>query len=166
MIREAVVEDARRIAEIEVEGSRFAYKNIVPEESLYNDFTVENRTPNCERWISQKYFDVYVYEDSETGVVKGMMGLGMSGDEDKKDAFELHFLYVDPVYERAGIGTEMLKLFEKKGMEKGCSEFVIWVLEENKIGKNFYEKNNYRPDGSEKIFMRWNKKEIRYIKKV
>ena len=42
MIREAVVEDARRIAEIEVEGSRFAYKNIVSEESLYNDFTVEN----------------------------------------------------------------------------------------------------------------------------
>ena len=60
MIREAVVEDARRIAEIEVEGSRFAYKNIVSEESLYNDFTVENRTPNCERWISQKFFDVYV----------------------------------------------------------------------------------------------------------
>ncbi|MBO4604094.1 MAG: GNAT family N-acetyltransferase, partial [Clostridiales bacterium] len=83
---------------------------------------------------------------------------------DKKDAFELHFIYVDPRYMRMGTGLEMLRFFEEKGKEKGLSETVIWVLEDNTIGKNFYGKNNYRPDGKEKIFKRWNKREIRYVK--
>ena len=93
-----------------------------------------------------------------------MMGIGMSEDEDKTGAFELHFLYVDPGYVRTGIGSEMLSFFEQKGREKGCPEYVIWVLEENGMGISFYKKNGYRPDGKEKIFKRWNKREIRYVK--
>ena len=56
------------------------------------------------------------------------------------------------------------KFFESKGREKGFSEFVVWVLEENRMGRNFYEKNGYHSDGNDKIFKRWNKREIRYIK--
>jgi len=32
------------------------------------------------------------------------------------------------------------------------------------MGRKFYEKNSYSLDGKEKIFRRWNKKEIRYVK--
>ena len=35
MIREATIGDAARIAEIDVFSSRYAYKNIVPDECLY-----------------------------------------------------------------------------------------------------------------------------------
>ena len=94
-----------------------------------------------------------------------MMGIGMCEDEDKKDAFELHFLYVDPDDVRMGVGSEMLKFFEHKGKEKGCPEFVVWVLEENEKARRFYEKHRYCPDGKEKIFRRWNKREIRYVRK-
>ena len=93
-----------------------------------------------------------------------MMGIGMSEDDDKKEAFELHFLYVDPDYVRTGIGSEMLRFFEQAGRDRGCPEFVIWVLEENGQARNFYEKNHYLPDGKEKIFKRWNKRETRYVK--
>ena len=65
---------------------------------------------------------------------------------------------------RKGIGTEMIRFFEQKGREIGFGEFVIWVLEENEMGRSCYEKNHYRPDGKEKIFRRWNKREIRYVK--
>ena len=164
MIREAKVEDAARIAEIEVNSSRYAYKNIVSDECLFKDLSVESRVPVYEYWISQKRFELYVNEDPDTGIIKGMMGIGMCEDEDKDNAFELHFIYVDPDYLRAGTGTEMLKFFEQKGSEKGCSEYVIWVLEENGMGRNFYEKHNYHSDGKDKIFKRWNKREIRYVK--
>ncbi len=163
MIREAVLNDASRIAEIEVLSSRFAYQKILPEECL-KDLTAESRVPVIARWITEKRFGIYVYEDSATGILLGMMGTGMCGDEDRQGAFELHFLYVDPEYLRKGIGSEMLRFFERQGMERGCRERVIWVLEENGIGISFYEKNGYRPDGGEKIFRRWNKKEIRYVK--
>ena len=164
MIREAAIKDSARIAEIDVISSRYAYKGIVSDDCLYKDLSVENRIPVHQRWISEKRFGIYVYEDPDTGIIKGMMGIGMSEDDDKKGAFELHYIYVDPDYLRMGIGSEMLRFFEQKGKDKGCPEFVVWVLEENETGKNFYEKNSYHPDGKEKIFKRWNKREIRYVK--
>ena len=163
MIREATINDSVRTAEIDAVSSRYAYKNILSDECL-KDLSVENRIPVHRRWITEKRFDMYVYEDPETGLIRGMMGIGMNEDDDKQSAFELHFIYVDPDYLRMGIGTEMLRFFEQKGKEKGCREFVVWVLEENKMGRNFYEKNGYHPDGKEKIFKRWNQREIRYVK--
>ncbi len=164
MIRKATLNDSTRIAEIDVTSSRYAYKSIVSEKFLYEDLSVEKRIPVYEKWISQNRFDLYVYEEPETGVIKGMMGIGICEDDDKKDAFELHFLYVDPAYMRMGVGYEMLRFYEQMGKDKGCREYVIWVLEDNEIGKSFYEKNHYCFDGKEKIFKRWNKREIRYVK--
>ena len=164
MIREATVNDSAWTAGIEVLSSRYAYKNIVSDECLYKDLSVEARVPVHERWITEKRFDMYVYEDTGTGKIKGMMGIGMCEDEDKKGAFELHFLYVDPEYIRMGIGSEMLRFFEQKGRDKGFAEFVVWVLEENERARLFYEKYDYRCDGKEKIFKRWNKREVRYVK--
>ena len=126
--------------------------------------SAESRTPVYEYWIGEKRFELYVYEDPDSGFIKGMMGIGRCEDEDKLNAFELHFIYVDPDYLREGIGSEMLQFFEQKGRERGFEEFVIWVLEENELGKSFYEKHNYSLDGKDKIFKRWNKREIRYVK--
>ena len=165
MIRKATIDDSARIAEIEVFSSRFAYKDIVSDECLYGDLSVESRVPVYRRWIAEKRFGIYVYQDPGTGVIRGMMGIGMSEDEDKAGAFELHFLYVDPDFLRMGIGSGMLRFFEQKGREKGCPEWVVWVLEENDLGRRFYEKNGYRSDGKEKVFRRWNKREIRYVKR-
>ena len=165
MIREATIHDAVRTAEIDVISSRYAYQNILSEE-LLKDLTVESRVPVHTRWISEKRFDMYVYEDPDTGIVKAMMGIGMNEAEDKENAFELHFIYVDPAYVRQGIGSEMIRFFEEKGREKGCREFVIWVLEENEMGRNCYEKNHYHFDGRDKIFKRWGKREIRYVKTI
>ena len=166
MIREANINDSARIAEIEVLSNRYAYKNILSDDYLFNDLSVENRLPVISRWITEKRFGIYVYEDADTGIIKGMMGIGMCEDEDKEKAFELHFIYLDPDYVRMGTGSEMLEFFEKTGKGKGCSELVIWVLEENGMGIKFYEKHDYHPDGKEKIFKRWNKREMRYVKSI
>ena len=165
MIREATVNDSAGIAGIDVNSSRYAYKDILSDECLYHDLTVENRVPVYERWITEKRFEIYVYEDAGTGTIQGMMGIGMCEDDDKKGAFELHFLYVDPDYVRTGVGSELLRFFEQKGREKGCPEYIVWVLEENNMGKRFYEKHSYCADGKEKLFKRWNKREIRYVKR-
>ena len=164
MIREATVFDSGRIAEIDVASSRYAYGDIVSRECLYEDLSVESRVPVHRRWIAERRFDVYVCEDPDAGTIKGMMGIGMTADDDKAGAFELHYLYVHPDCMRMGVGSELLRFFEQKGREKGCPEFVVWVLEENEAGRRFYEKNSYRPDGKEKTFKRWNKREIRYVK--
>ena len=163
MIREATIRDSARIAMIDAVSSRYAYRELLSDECL-KELTVEKRIPVYERWITEKRFGIYVYEDADTGTIRGMMGIGMCEDDDKEGAFELHFIYVDPDHVRTGIGSEMLRFFEQKGREKGCPESVVWVLEGNEMGRNFYEKHRYRPDGKEKIFRRWNQQEIRYVK--
>lgn len=166
MIRKATIEDAARIAEIEIVSSRFAYNDIVLEKILYKDYLIEDRIQRFKDWISKEIFSIYVYEDDINGVIKGMMGFGKCGDEDKTEAFELHFIYIEPAFSRKGIGRKMLDFFEKEGSKGDYKEFVIWVLQENEIGKSFYQKNNYNSDGTEKIFQRYGKKEIRFIKDV
>ena len=165
MIRGATINDAERIAEIDVLSSRYAYRNVLSEECLYHELTVGNRVPVHQRWIAEKRFGIYVYEDDDTGTIRGMMGIGMCEDDDQEGAFELHYLYVDPDCVRRGIGSEMLRFFEQEGRNRGCPDFVVWVLEEKEMGKRFYEKHSYRPDGKEKVFKRWNKREIRYVKR-
>ena len=164
MIRNANIEDSSRIAEINVSSWRFAYKDIVSEEYLYRDFLVEDRINTFKEWINTKRYDIYVYEDDATKVIKGMMGFGRCEDKDQNDAFELFFIYIEPVFSRFGFGTKMIKYFEQNGRGKGYKIFVIWVLEDNEIGKKCYHKNNYSCDGTVKVFKRLNKKEIRFIK--
>ena len=154
MIREATINDAARIAEIEVASSQYAYKNIVSDKCLFQDLSVENRAPVHKKWINEKRFGVYVYEDSDTGIIKGMMGIGMCEDDDKKDAFELHFLYIDPDYVRMGVGSEMLRFFEQTGKENGCPEYVVWVLEENEKARRFYSHMGYTCDKTQKRFIK------------
>ena len=74
MIREATIHDAARTAEIDVISSRYAYQNILSEE-LLKDLTVENRVPVHTRWISEKRFDMYVYEDPDTGITTETVSL-------------------------------------------------------------------------------------------
>ena len=164
MIRAAAAEDAGRLAEIDVLSSRYAYKDILSRECLYDDLTVPNRIPVWQKWIAERRFEIFVYEDPCAGSIRAMMGMGPCEDEDQEGAFELHLLYVDPDDLRQGIGSDMLRFFERKGTERGCRRFVIWVLEENAIGKAFYEKHGYLADGKDKLFRRWNKREIRYLK--
>ena len=70
MIREATIHDAERIAEIDVLSSRYAYRNVLSEECLYHELTVENRVPVHQRWIAEKRFGIYVYEDDGTGIIR------------------------------------------------------------------------------------------------
>jgi GNAT superfamily N-acetyltransferase len=162
MIRLATQEDANRIAEIDVFTGRWAYKDFVSHQILFKETLVENRIEKIKKRINIDDY-VYVYED-ENKIIKGFMGIAKCGDLDKQDAYELHFLYIEPAFSRNGIGAMLLKYFEERGILLGHKEFIIWVLEENNIGRNFYEKHGYRSDGKEKQFKRYNKKEIRYKK--
>lgn len=54
MIRQAKIEDAGRIAEINVAGWCYAYKDFVSEEVLYREFLVENSIKSYKKMIEEK----------------------------------------------------------------------------------------------------------------
>jgi len=104
----------------------------------------------------------YVFEENE--IIKGFMIMANCRDEDKKEAFELTAIYVEPFYKRQGIGTQMLSYFEKIAKDKNMREAVVWAFANNIEGKRFYEKNGYIYDGAKKMIKEYNQEEIRYVK--
>jgi ribosomal protein S18 acetylase RimI-like enzyme len=164
MIRSAKIDDAGRIAEIIVGSWRFAYKYFLSEVELYINLNIEDRIQTVKKWINNNPEYVYIFEDDNNKVIKGMMAINNCMDEDKIDSYEMCVLYTDPIFSRNGIGSKMIEYFERKGEELGKNDFVIWVLEENSIGLRFYEKMGYKSDDKRKIFPRINRTEIRYVK--
>lgn len=163
MIREAIAEDGKRMAEINVIGWRYAYRNIISDEFLFKTLDIVKRAEYFSKIAEEKQQGVaYVYE--EAGIVKGFMTIGPCRDEDRKTSFELYGLYVEPFMTRGGIGSQLIHFCEQKARELGYSEVLVWVLEGNAIGINFYEKMGYSLEGARKLLEKHNRYELRYHK--
>jgi GNAT superfamily N-acetyltransferase len=164
MIRKAKPEDASRIADIQIFGWRNAYRTIVDDKILFSKLNIEKKAQNIRKTIEDNSEEWLVFEKDE--IVKGMMVMGPSRDEDKKDSFELWCIYVDPLMMRQGIGKAMLQYCEQEARTRGYKENALWVLERNEIGKSFYEKNGYKADGKRQELANLHAYEIRYCKRL
>lgn len=164
MVRKAILDDVNRIAEIHVMGWRFSYQKLISEEFLYKSLNVSKRITAFTKAIKERKEDIYVYEEND--IIKGFMTIGPCRDTDKPYAFELWGLYVDPFMLRHGVGAKLLSYCEQKAFDIGYKVLVIWVLEDNSIGRDFYEKNGYKFDGARKLLDKFGIYEIRYQKRL
>ena len=164
MIRKAELEDSSRIADIQVFGWRNAYRGIIDDFILFNKLNIEKKSQSIRKVLEEGKEEWYVFE--EESIIKGIMIIGKSRDSDKAESFELWALYVDPLMMRQGIGSQMILYCENEAREKGFRENLLWVLEKNKIGIGFYEKNGYRKDGKVQEIEKLKATEIRYRKEL
>ena len=67
---------------------------------------------------------------------------------------------------RNGIGQKMIEYCEETARKRGYKENTVWVLEKNKIGRSFYEKNGYKEDGKKQNIEEYNAVEVRYCKEI
>lgn len=135
MIRPANLDDATRIAEIHIFGWRAAYRGIISDEYLFAKLSVSKRILSLKKALEEKAEETYVLEDQ--GIIKGFMTLGPSRNEDKRDAFELWGIYVDPLLTGIGIGTEMVRFFEFIARERAYTETILWVFKDNTRSRGF-----------------------------
>jgi len=137
MIRIATYEDAVRVAEININGWRHAYRGIVSDDYLYKKLDIEKAIAGYKTKLGNgNNSELFVFCDEE--IIKGFSVIFNCRDEDKKDAMELALLYVDPVFQRTGIGGKLIHHFEL--VSKEMKELVLWVLEKNMVGISFYKK--------------------------
>lgn len=168
MIRKATPNDSPRIAEIHVFSSRCAYKDFIPMEKLINKMTVKNFEENIRNYLSNniKPFEMYVYEDNN--IIKGFMTIGNCTDDDKdNNTFELENIYIDPLFQRQHIGTELINYFIKMAIEQNKKEVTLWATEKNSNAIKFYDRMGFIPDGKRMKFELLNNEIcIRYWKKL
>jgi len=166
MIRKATIDDAARIAEINVYGWRNTYRGIISDEELFINRRVDKSIIGFSKAITENIDSIHVYEDDVNKIIKGIIGFSNSKDSDKLNAFELCFIYVETVFSREGIGTKLIKYFEEEAISIDKKEMIVWVLEKNTIGRNLYTKNGYAHDGATKKLDRLGAIEYRYSKVV
>ena len=125
-IRQATTEDIPRIAEILVFSKRKNYRDIFKNDVA--SFTELQVYPLAKNLFENPNLlkNAFVYDDE---FVKGLIHI---------DGAEIKELYVDPFFERKGIGGKLL--------DYAISNYHVqelWVLEENEKAKSFYLKHGF-----------------------
>jgi RimJ/RimL family protein N-acetyltransferase len=142
--RLAIPADAPDMAEIHMRSWEVVYKDIIPEEFIFEKNST--RYSLYKRVITDDNKNTYVIQLN--GKTVGIMRVAPPQDDDVSDDFyELHYIYLHPDCFRKGIGTKALIFafdiahnLEKKYMN-------IWVLADNINSRRFYEYCGFIADG-------------------
>lgn len=135
MVRKARLTDIPRIAEIAVFGRRMAYRGIFQNDAVSFG---ELQVISYARELSglDDLGDFYVYDD---GILRGYMRVLL-----QHGLCELRELYVDPPLQGEGVGSSLMGHFLSLAKCRPCE---LWVLEDNRRARCFYETYGFRPTG-------------------
>lgn len=129
VLREAILSDAPRIAEIYL-NSRAAFVGFAP--LKYSDLEVEN-------WVKNELISkTKVMVASVDEKLVGMIGLA------ERDGFGwIDHLYLEPAEVNKGIGTRLVKW----GMSELPHPIRLFTFQENTLSRRFYERLGFRAIG-------------------
>ena len=165
IVRQAVVTDARRIAEINVEVWRAAYRGIAPD-ALLDSLSVADREPRWHAWIGDGNGAILVAERGQE-VIGYCASRAPSRDEDAEaDVAEIAALYVDAGQWRSGAGTALMTAALDHIRAGGSREVTLWAFAANARAIAFYRRHGFLPDGAETVEERTGATEIRFRLKL
>jgi ribosomal protein S18 acetylase RimI-like enzyme len=161
IIRDAIVDDAAGIAEIQVTASRASYGDIVPR-GYFEGFTVASRIVVWRKLIAATSALEQIIAGEDAGGIRAYAAFGRSRDVDAaEDRGELQSPYVSPDRWRSGLGAQMLTASTHRLKSMRFKAASLWVLEANQPARDFYERFDWRSDVSIKGVER-EPREIRY----
>ena len=144
MIRIATKEDIPRLSEILVFAKRAAYRSIFQNDFVsFNVITVFNVAKDFE--TERKIDNIFVFVEDE--IIKGLLTFEV---EDKK--FIIKELYIDPFFQKEGIGSQLLNYAKTYAKTEKMAEIFLWVLEKNSFAIDFYKGKGLIPTGDRKEF--------------
>lgn len=136
--RKATILDVSAIAEVHVASWHGAYKGIVPDEYI-RQLSVEKRAASWrKRILDPKKSCIFVTENKDK--IVAFACVGPAREEDHEFEGELYAIYADPVFYRRGVGKPLFEKCVEYLKQQGFANFYCWVLEENKLGRSFYER--------------------------
>lgn len=135
-IRKAERNDARAIAEVQVESWRTTYHDIVPQ-SFLDGLSVQDRMKVWEKVMDAHF--VFVAEN-EQGEIIGFASGGIERTKDYPEyTGELYAIYLLEQTQKKGIGQQLFTHVVSTLQEEGHRSMLIWALSENPACR-FYEK--------------------------
>ncbi len=149
-IRPATVDDAPVLAELHVRSWQWAYRGLIPDESLdtlASEF--EKRIEDLRAALAEMPPDARVWVVEQDGRVAGFANTGQSHAADAgTETAEVHSLYLFPEAVGQGIGRALFAHTVADLRQRGFERAILWVLESNQRGRAFYEAAGWAPDGT------------------
>ena len=130
-IRKATIDDLARIAEIVIFNYRLNFYPIFKNDDYY---FYELQVPTIMKQYESTIDHMWVYDD---GAVKGMIQI---------ENREIKKLFVEPVLQGNGIGSELLTY----AIEKHNAN-TLWALEKNTRAIRFYERHGFGNSTDKKL---------------
>ena len=150
-VRSARPRDGVAIARINVAAWESAYAHLFPPERLAARWTTLERAGE---WWAERIGSVkppqrtFVAEQERQVVGFADTGPSRDDDADPQQTGELNLIYVLPGWWGRGIGQALMAEAVRAMRGDGFSEATLWVLEDNPIGRRFYEAGGWRSDGA------------------
>jgi GNAT superfamily N-acetyltransferase len=145
-VREATAEDASDIARVHVASWRATYPGIVPSHVL-ETLSIERREAYW-RETAANPGDLRVWVAESGGRIVGFASDGPCRDEDlPAGAGEIQAIYLEPDAWGRGIGRALFERAVADLRGRRFEPLVLWVLTDNVRGRDFYERQGWRPEG-------------------
>ena len=160
-IRRALAADAEAVGRIHVESWNVAYRGIMPDDVIARTDLAYRMQFWAER-IADPEWPVYLIEAHGQGVAFCQMIPTRDSDDDATRVGHITSLHVLPDLRGHGYGRALMDHVLQEFRRRGFVEVTLWVLEENRNARRFYEKFGFRLDGGSRRNSRTNVPEVRY----
>lgn len=151
LIRPAVLADSEGIAHVHTASWQSAYRGLLPDAWL-DALRWEDRKVRWDAILSSETRGKVFVAVSQENEILGFASIGASRDEDEEQekVHELYAIYLQPERWGKGIGHALLNAVMSEVPETAI-RMELWVLEDNKRGRDFYERQGFRLDGATKL---------------
>lgn len=137
IIREAGIEDALSIANVQVKTWRSAYRGIVPDDYL-DSLSIDKSAGGWAIFFSDTNKFAFVALDRYGNIV-GFASMGDNRTNSVEYEGELYALYILDEYQRKDIGKKLFSRVLEKFSLRGIKSMLVCVLKENHSARHFYE---------------------------
>ena len=160
-IRRAGSGDAETVGRIHVESWNVAYRGIMPDEVIART-DLAYRTAFWAERIAAPEWPVYLLEENGQAVAFCQMTPTKDSDDDARRVGHITSLHVLPDRRGHGYGRVLMDHVLAEFQRRAFAQVTLWVLEENRSARAFYEKHGFRLDGGRKMYPQTTVPEVRY----
>ena len=161
MLRRALPEDAATVGHIHVESWNVAYRGIMPDDVIVRT-DLSYRTQFWAERIADQEWPVFLLEENGKSVAFCQMVPSKDPDDDPARVGHITSIHVLPHLRGRGYGRMLMDHVLHEFQQRRFTQVTLWVLEENRKARAFYEKYGFHSDGGTRNYPRTSVPEVRY----
>lgn len=156
-VRVARPDDAEDVAAAHVQSWRVGYRHVFTKAVLYADDFESSRRAMWRRVLSEPPPGMTTWVVVLDGQVVGFANIGPERERDDAPACraEVWAFYLHPDSWGSGCASALMTAAVDDLLDRGYTEVILWVLEDNPRGRAFYEKVGWRLTGASATFDRY-----------